>query len=92
MTWAPGLHNCLAISGFDGTVQVHDVTSWAAAGNQVEPHFTHSGHLFLDGSRAGPAPLVTTHTWHPCKPRTLLSAASDASLHVWDWVAPEASC
>lgn len=92
MTWAPGLHNCLAISGFDGTVQVHDVTSWAAAGNQVEPHFTHSGHLFLDGNGAGPAPLVTTHTWHPCKPRTLLSAASDASLHVWDWVAPEASC
>lgn len=92
VTWAPGLHNCLAISGFDGTVQVHDVTSWAAAGNQVEPRFTHSGHLFLDGDGAESAPLVTTHTWHPCKPRTLLSAASDASLHVWDWVAPEASC
>lgn len=53
---------------------------------QVEPLFTHRGHIFLDGNGIDTAPLVTTHTWHPRKPRTLLSAASDASLHVWDWV------
>uniref|UniRef100_A0A8C6T5Y9 WD repeat-containing protein 73 n=1 Tax=Neogobius melanostomus TaxID=47308 RepID=A0A8C6T5Y9_9GOBI len=29
--------------------------------------------------------IVTSHTWHPERPRTLLSAASDASVHVWDW-------
>ncbi|XP_060013967.1 WD repeat-containing protein 73 isoform X1 [Lagenorhynchus albirostris] len=86
VTWAPGLDNCLAISGFDGTVQVYDVTSWGGMGRQVEPLFTHKGHIFLDGNGMDTAPLVTTHTWHPCKPRTLLSAASDASLHVWDWV------
>uniref|UniRef100_A0A8C6FZM7 WD repeat domain 73 n=1 Tax=Moschus moschiferus TaxID=68415 RepID=A0A8C6FZM7_MOSMO len=91
VTWAPGLDNCLAISGFDGTVQVYDVTSWAGVGHQVEPLFTHRGHIFLDDSGMAPAPLVTTHTWHPCKPRTVLSAASDASLHVWDWVDPCAS-
>lgn len=78
-------------SGFDGTVQVYDVTSWAGVGRQVEPLFTHRGHIFLDDSGMDPAPLVTTHTWHPYKPRTVLSAASDASLHVWDWVDPCAS-
>ncbi|XP_020954564.1 WD repeat-containing protein 73 [Sus scrofa] len=91
VTWAPGLDNCLAISGFDGTVQVYDVTSWNGVGGQVEPLFTHRGHIFLDDSGVDTAPLVTTHTWHPCKPRTLLSAASDASLHVWDWVDLRAS-
>lgn len=91
VTWAPGLDNCLAISGFGGTVQVYDVTSWGGLEGQVEPLFTHKGHIFLDGNGTGTAPLVTTHTWHPHKPRTLLSAASDASLHVWDWVDLRAS-
>nr|XP_019599083.1 PREDICTED: WD repeat-containing protein 73 [Rhinolophus sinicus] len=91
VTWAPGLDNCLAISGFDATVQVHDVTCWAGTEGQVEPLFTHRGHILLDGNAPDAAPLVTTHTWHPHKPRTLLSAASDASLHVWDWVDPRAS-
>lgn len=72
--------------GFDGTVQVHDVTSWDGAEGQADPVFTHRGHIFLGGDGTDAAPLVTTHTWHPRKPRTLLSAASDASLHVWDWV------
>nr|XP_048290902.1 WD repeat-containing protein 73 [Myodes glareolus] len=92
VTWAPGLDNCLAISGFDGTVQIYDVTSWDGKESQVEPLFTHKGHIFLEGNEVDAAPLVTTHTWHPCKPRTLLSAASDASLHVWDWVDLQASC
>ncbi|KAM7048434.1 integrator complex assembly factor WDR73 [Molossus nigricans] len=92
VTWAPCLDNCLAISGFDGTVLVYDVTSWDGLESQVEPLFTHRGHIFLDGSGIGTAPLVTTHTWHPRKPRTLLSAASDASVHVWDWVDLRASC
>ncbi|KAM5292817.1 integrator complex assembly factor WDR73 [Ctenodactylus gundi] len=91
VTWAPGLANCLAVSGFDGTVQIHDVTSWDGMGSHVEPVFTHRGHIFLEGSE-DTAPVVTTHTWHPCKPRTVLSAASDASLHVWDWVDPHAFC
>ncbi|XP_076980408.1 integrator complex assembly factor WDR73 [Tamandua tetradactyla] len=86
VTWAPVLDNCLAISGFDGTIQIYDVTSWDATGSQVEPLFTHKGHVFLDGNVVDNACLVTTHIWHPCKPRTLLSAANDASLQVWDWV------
>ncbi|XP_010953646.2 WD repeat-containing protein 73 isoform X1 [Camelus dromedarius] len=92
VTWAPGLDLCLAISGFDGTVQVYDVTSWDGMWGRVDPLFTHRGHIFLDDNGVDTAPLVTTHTWHPDKPRTLLSAASDASLHVWDWVDLRASC
>ncbi|XP_012588146.1 PREDICTED: WD repeat-containing protein 73 [Condylura cristata] len=88
VTWAPALDSCVAISGFDATVQVYDVTSWGETQSPVEPLFTHRGHIFLDGHGVDAAPLVTTHTWHPQKPRTLLSAASDASLHVWDWVGP----
>ncbi|XP_031547688.2 WD repeat-containing protein 73 isoform X2 [Vicugna pacos] len=78
--------------GFDGMVQVYDVTSWDGMQGRVDPLFTHRGHIFLDDNGADTAPLVTTHTWHPDKPRTLLSAASDASLHVWDWVDLRASC
>ncbi|VFV40780.1 Hypothetical predicted protein [Lynx pardinus] len=92
VTWAPGLDDCLAISGFDGTVQVYDATSWDGTGGQIEPVFTHRGHIFLEDNQTDTAPLVTTHTWHPHKPRTLLSAASDASLHVWDWVDHRAAC
>ncbi|KAM6180574.1 integrator complex assembly factor WDR73 [Erethizon dorsatum] len=92
VTWAPGLDNCLAVSGFDGTVQVYDITSWEGVDSRVEPLFTHRGHIFLEEGEGDAAPLVTTHTWHPSKPRTLLSAASDASVHVWDWVDPRAAC
>ncbi|KAM6202399.1 integrator complex assembly factor WDR73 [Rhynchocyon petersi] len=86
VTWAPVLDNCLAISGFDGTIQIYDVTSWGEVGTQIEPLFVHKGHIFLDAHEQDSTPLVTTHIWHPSKPRTLLSAANDASLHVWDWV------
>ncbi|XP_029806707.1 WD repeat-containing protein 73 [Suricata suricatta] len=92
VTWAPGLDSCLAVSGFDGTVQVYDATSWDGTGSRVEPLFTHRGHIFLEDSQPDAAPLVTTHTWHPHKLRTLLSAASDASLHVWDWAERRAAC
>ena len=81
----------LCFLGFDGMVQVYDTTSWDGMGSQVEPLFTHRGHIFLEGNQTDTTPLVTTHTWHPHKPRTLLSAASDASLHVWDWVDMHAS-
>lgn len=81
----------MSSSGFDGTVQIYDVTSWEGTRSQVEPLFTHRGHIFLEED-VDTAPLVTTHTWHPSKPKTLLSAASDASVHVWDWVDPRATC
>ncbi|XP_043843323.1 WD repeat-containing protein 73 [Dromiciops gliroides] len=92
VTWAPSLDGCLAISGFDGTVHIYDTTSWKTNGSRVEPLFVHKGHLFMDGNEKDMLSLVTTHTWHPSKPRTLLSAAVDASLHVWDWMDPCSYC
>ncbi|XP_040440229.1 WD repeat-containing protein 73 isoform X2 [Falco naumanni] len=86
VSWAPALEGCLAVSGFDGTVHVYNSQSWDSSGKEAEPIFVHKGHIFSRlGSSGGPPP-VTVHTWHPQKPRTLLSAASDGSLHVWDWV------
>ncbi|NWS09740.1 WDR73 protein, partial [Pachyramphus minor] len=85
VSWAPVLQGCIAVSGFDGTVHVYDTQSWDSSGREAEPIFVHRGHA-LDGS--GDPALVTVHTWHPHKPHTVLSAASDGSLHVWDWVQP----
>ncbi|NXM76662.1 WDR73 protein, partial [Serilophus lunatus] len=89
VSWAPALEGCLAVSGFDGTVHVYDTQSWDCSGREAEPVFVHKGHAF---SGTGDPPLVTVHTWHPQKPRTVLSAATDGSLHVWDWVEPCGKC
>ncbi|XP_014815026.1 PREDICTED: WD repeat-containing protein 73 isoform X2 [Calidris pugnax] len=88
VSWAPALESCLAVSGFDGTVRVFDTWGWEGSGLEVEPIFVHRGHALGGCNGGGDLPLVTTHTWHPQKARTLLSAASDGSLHVWDWVQP----
>ncbi|XP_009077591.1 PREDICTED: WD repeat-containing protein 73, partial [Acanthisitta chloris] len=92
VSWAPALEGCLAVSGFDGTVHVYDTQSWDSSGKEAEPVFVHKGHAFDAADSSGDPPLVTVHTWHPQKPRTLLSAASDGSLHVWDWVQPCGKC
>ncbi|KFP86747.1 WD repeat-containing protein 73, partial [Apaloderma vittatum] len=86
VSWAPALEGCLAVSGFDGTVHVYDTQSWDNSGREVEPIFIHKGHVFGGPGGGRDPPQVTAHTWHPQKQRTLLSAASDGSLHVWDWV------
>ncbi|XP_009986231.1 PREDICTED: WD repeat-containing protein 73 [Tauraco erythrolophus] len=92
VSWAPALEGCLAVSGFDGTVQVYDTQSWDGSGREAEPIFIHKGHALGGAGSGGDPPLVTAHAWHPQKPRTLLSAASDGSLHVWDWVQPCGKC
>uniref|UniRef100_A0A8C2SSX3 Uncharacterized protein n=1 Tax=Coturnix japonica TaxID=93934 RepID=A0A8C2SSX3_COTJA len=83
VSWAPALQGCVAVSGFDGTVCIYDTCSWD--GRDAAPLFVHRGHaLRLQ-------PLVTAHTWHPHKARTVLSAASNGALHVWEWVQPHCS-
>ncbi|XP_071421182.1 WD repeat-containing protein 73 [Pithys albifrons albifrons] len=88
VSWAPALPGCLAVSGFDGTVHVYDTQSWDSSGREAEPTFVHQGHVLGGAGGSGDPALVTAHTWHPQNPRTVLSAASDGSLHVWDWVQP----
>ncbi|XP_022531692.2 WD repeat-containing protein 73 [Astyanax mexicanus] len=87
VTWAPALDNALAVSGFDGSVLVFDTTSWTTESQTPEPIFVHRGHIMSCEMETDDSPvMVTTHAWHPWRPRTLLSAASDGSMHVWDWV------
>ncbi|KAG7483830.1 hypothetical protein MATL_G00042570 [Megalops atlanticus] len=94
VTWAPALNDHLAVSGFDGVVQIYDTTSWRPESVESQPVFVHRGHMMSSGSEVDTDPaVVTTHVWHPWRPRTILSAATNGSLHVWDWIDKrEASC
>nr|XP_061789105.1 WD repeat-containing protein 73-like [Nerophis lumbriciformis] len=83
VSWAPGLDDVVAVSGFNGNVQIYDTSSWTSDPRDVDPLFEHGGHTVC--SPQGGA-VVARHLWHPQKSRTLVSAASDASLHVWDWI------
>ncbi|OXB53485.1 hypothetical protein ASZ78_009368 [Callipepla squamata] len=78
-------HKEVYAAGFDGSVRIYDTQSWAGAGCHAEPLFVHEGHEW-GGTR--PRPRVTAHAWHPHRARTLVSAATDGSLHVWDWAQP----
>ncbi|MEE6473286.1 hypothetical protein FKM82_009929 [Ascaphus truei] len=85
VSWAPALEDCLSISGFDGTVQIYDTQCWDGTLKEKEPLFTHKGHSVAGVCEDGSIPRITTHVWHPWKQRTVLSAATDGSLHFWDW-------
>ncbi|KAG8536158.1 hypothetical protein GDO81_027007, partial [Engystomops pustulosus] len=84
--WAPTLDDYISVSGLDGTVQIYDTRHWDAAVKEVDALFTHRGHCAMGECEDGSAPRVTVHSWHPWKERTLVSAANDGSLHIWDWL------
>ncbi|XP_048023176.1 WD repeat-containing protein 73 [Megalobrama amblycephala] len=87
ISWAPVLDSCLSVSGFDGTVHIYDTTNWSTEVQSPQPIFSHRGHdMSHDAKYSGSPAVVTTHSWHQSRPKTLLSAATDGSLHVWDWV------
>ncbi|XP_051533235.1 WD repeat-containing protein 73 isoform X4 [Myxocyprinus asiaticus] len=74
-------------SGFDGTVQLYNTTNWSTEAQDPQPIFSHQGHEMLyEAKYSSSQPVVTTHAWHQSRPNTLLSAATDGSIHVWDWV------
>ncbi|XP_013885751.1 integrator complex assembly factor WDR73 [Austrofundulus limnaeus] len=90
VSWAPALAGYISVSGFSGAVQIYNTCVWKTELQDVQPLFQHRGHAVSSEQTDGSAPaFVTSHVWHPERPRTLLSAASDGSLHVWDWVEPE---
>lgn len=84
--WAPRLDDCISVSGFDGTVRIYDTRCWAAAVKEVDALFTHRGHSVMGECEDGSVPRVSAHSWHPWRERTLVSAANDGSLHIWDWL------
>ncbi|XP_014856114.1 PREDICTED: WD repeat-containing protein 73 [Poecilia mexicana] len=90
VAWAPALDGCFSVSGLSGLVQIYDSAGWRAEPQDASPLFQHAGHSVSSQHGDGSAPVfITTHVWHPERPRTLLSAASDGSVHVWDWVDPQ---
>uniref|UniRef100_A0A3Q3GEN7 WD repeat domain 73 n=1 Tax=Kryptolebias marmoratus TaxID=37003 RepID=A0A3Q3GEN7_KRYMA len=90
VSWAPRLDGYVSVSGFGGAVQIYNTCAWTPELQDVEPLFQHRGHVVLSEQTDGSVPVfITSHVWHPERPRTLLSAASDGSVHVWDWVEPD---
>uniref|UniRef100_A0A8C5P899 WD repeat domain 73 n=1 Tax=Leptobrachium leishanense TaxID=445787 RepID=A0A8C5P899_9ANUR len=85
VSWAPVLDDTIAISGLDSTVQIYNTSSWDATMRERDPLFTHKGHSVVADGEDESVPMVTVHSWHPWNERTLLSAATDGSLHAWDW-------
>lgn len=86
VSWAPALEDCIAVSGFSGTVQIYNTSVWRLEQQEAQPLFEHRGHAVSSQSDDTAPVCVTSHVWHPERPRTLLSAASDGSVHLWDWV------
>uniref|UniRef100_A0A3B4AZD0 WD repeat domain 73 n=1 Tax=Periophthalmus magnuspinnatus TaxID=409849 RepID=A0A3B4AZD0_9GOBI len=82
VTWAPALQHHIALSGVNGLVQIYNTSLWGAELQPAHAQFEHRGHVV---SSHEDDVITTSHAWHPERPRTLLSAASDASVHVWDW-------
>uniref|UniRef100_A0A8C8C8D2 WD repeat domain 73 n=1 Tax=Oncorhynchus tshawytscha TaxID=74940 RepID=A0A8C8C8D2_ONCTS len=86
VTWAPALDNCLAVSGFDGMVEIYNTASWRPELVEFQLIFVHRGHTMSEDQFDTSSAVVTTHVWHPSRPKTVLSAAVDGSVHLWDWV------
>lgn len=82
VSWAPTLDHHIAISGLSGLVQIYDTSLWGAELQFAQPQFEHRGHMV---SSPKDDVITTSHAWHPERPTTLLTAANDGSLHVWDW-------
>lgn len=70
------------LAGFGGAVQIFDTSSWGAELQDARLLFEHRGHAPWPSTTA----TISTHMWHPEQSQTLLSAATDGSVHVWDWI------
>ncbi|KAK2909671.1 WD repeat-containing protein 73 isoform X2 [Channa argus] len=88
VSWAPALDDCIAVSGLSGAVQIYDTSLWKMEPQEAQLLFEHRGHVVSSQTQNHHDVFITSHVWHPVRPRTLLSAASDGSVHVWDWVDP----
>ncbi|XP_030638184.1 integrator complex assembly factor WDR73 [Chanos chanos] len=87
VTWAPAFDGAIAVSGFDGTVQIYNTNAWTKEFQVFEPIFAHCGHTMMGEEKTdNTSTVVTTHVWHPWRPKTVLSAATDGSIHVWEWI------
>ncbi|KAG7271999.1 hypothetical protein CRUP_012019, partial [Coryphaenoides rupestris] len=56
VSWAPALEDCLAVSGFDGGVQIFSVSTWGPDTMEQQVLFQHRGHCVLPSGCCGPTP------------------------------------
>ncbi len=80
-------NSTLSVSGFDGNVYLYETQQWTQEQSSravVKPEFVHRGHeVCLDDFQG--ILTVLHHSWHPSQTQLVLSAASDGSLHAWNY-------
>lgn len=92
----------MSVSGFDGNIYIYETSKWPESNSGcpvVKPSFVHRGHeVCLEEDFKGTL-TVLHHSWHLSQSTLILSAASDGSLHAWNYseqtehgVAPSSSC
>ncbi|XP_067668839.1 WD repeat-containing protein 73-like [Haliotis asinina] len=77
----PTNSNIVAVTGVDGCVQIYDRSKWGDT-EFVTPVFVHQGHI-ADREDQSQVVLTSQHLWYQWKQETMLSAASDGSLHIF---------
>jgi len=74
------------IAGCDSNVYVYKMPLCDT--NQLHPQFVHTGHKLKSSNTSDV--IVWTSSWHPgTVPNTIMSAASDGSLHAWQFMASD---
>lgn len=74
--------NTIYVSGFDSDVYVFDLNPSAI--NNTKPIFTHQGHR-RNATNSNNRLTTVTHILHPWQHDLVLSAATDGSLHAWQY-------
>ena len=70
-------------AGFDGNVYIFNRTV-SNPKETAEPLFQHEGHVMNQENQSDPL-LVVKHLWHPWQQDLVMSAATDGSLHAWQY-------
>ncbi|KAK3596714.1 hypothetical protein CHS0354_025011 [Potamilus streckersoni] len=77
----------VSTSGFDSEVDIFCFDSFKNSDeNKIGPVFTHEGHVTTCEEPIASDFTVTSHLQHPFQASLILSAASDGSLHAWEYI------
>ena len=68
--------------GFDGNVYIFKRST--SQDEITEPLFKHEGHVMNQTDHSNSL-LVVKHLWHPWQQDLVMSAATDGSLHAWQY-------
>ena len=73
----------VCFTGFDGNVYIFK-RKVSSQDENAEPLFKHEGHVMNQDDQSNPL-LVVKHLWHPWQQDLVMSAATDGSLHAWQY-------